>query len=123
MSRLLNRETIRLIRIDLFASQLLDAGDIEGVRNLILSVRDWFRTVDDYTVDKHELTIDVPELSDEGVSECERDYAVTVTVDVQADSPREAAKEFVKELQIGDTGGLTYHVSNLKTGAREEIAA
>ncbi len=103
------------------AFELIEAGDFDGLREFVSSIIEKYHLIDSYTVDKHELTIEVPWPSDEGVSDDEHDYGVTVPADVKADSPDGAVKEFVKSLQIGNTEGLTYHVSNLKTGEYVEI--
>jgi hypothetical protein len=107
------------------AHALLDAGDIEGLRALISEIRQETRLQDDYTVDDHEIEVDLPWPSDEcvSISDDQRDWNVSVSADVIADSATDATQEFVKELQIGNTDGLTYHVSNLKTGEYVEIDA
>jgi hypothetical protein len=108
------------------AFELLEANNFVGLRyflnNLIKeSHNNSAPIIDSYTVDKHEITVEVPGPSDKGVSEDERDHSVTVTADVKADFPEESTKEFVKSLQIGNTDGLIFQVSNLKTGAYTEI--
>jgi hypothetical protein len=48
---------------------------------------------------------------------------VTTTADVEADNPDGAVEQFVKKLEIRNSEGLTFHVSNLKTGEHTEIEA
>jgi hypothetical protein len=103
------------------AFELLEANNFVGLRDFLNNLIEESHNIDSYTVDKHEITVEVPGPSDQGVSEDERDHSVTVTADVKADSPEESTKEFVKSLQIGNTDGLIFQVSNLKTGAYTEI--
>jgi hypothetical protein len=102
------------------AKALIDSGDFDGLCKYLNQLRE-SNSVDDFGVNEQEITVEVPDPSDEGVSEDERDHGVTVTADVKADSPEEAAIKFVKYLQIGNPDALTFHVSNLKTGAYTEI--
>jgi len=103
------------------AAEFIGSCDTDGLRNYVSKLIGQYASVDSYSVDKHEITVQVPWPSDADVSEDEREYGVTVTADVKADSPREALGEFVKSLQIGNSDGLTFLVSNLKTGAYEEF--
>ncbi len=83
------------------AFELIEASDFDGLRDFVSSIIEKYHLIDSYTVDRHELTVEVPRPSDKGVFDDEHDYGVTVTADVKADSPDGAAKEFVKSLQIG----------------------
>jgi hypothetical protein len=104
------------------AFEFLEANNFDGLRVFVAELKQRNHPNDHYSLTKQEITVEVPWPSDEGVSQDEQEYGVSVTADVRADSPNEAAREFVKTLQIGNTGGLTFQVSNLKTGDYEEIS-
>ena len=56
-----------------------------------------------------------------GASDNPYEYGVTITVDVEADSPEDATETFVEQLGISNTDSLTYHVQNLHTGSQWEF--
>lgn len=105
------------------AEAFIEARNFDALRDFLGSVIECSRTIDSYSIEKHELTVDIPYPSDAGVSKAERDYSVTITADVQADNPREAFQAFVDLDGILDASGLTGRISSLKTGEYIEIDA
>jgi hypothetical protein len=63
-----------------------------------------------------------PSPSESGLfSDDPREYGVTVTADVSADSPQESTEAFIEELGIQNPEGLTFHVEHLHTGQKWEF--
>ena len=60
--------------------------------------------------------------SDGGLfSDDPREYGVTVTADVTADSPQDSTEAFIEQLGIHNPEGLTFHVEHLQTGQTWEF--
>ena len=107
------------------ADEFIAAGNFDGLRDYLSSLIEKYESTDSYAIKKQELPTDLPAHSDERVSENENQYGVTVTADVTAETPGEAPRGFIKDLGITREAalGLSFHVSNLKSGEKWELAA
>jgi hypothetical protein len=107
------------------ANAFIKSGDFRGLSKYLNELRDAGKPGDHFCVRGQETTVEVPDPTDEGVSEDEDQYGVTVTLPVKAWYPGEVPETFIKCLGISrdtaHTYGLTFHVSNLFSGDKWEL--